>query len=883
MEWLNVLLARLRGLLRREAVIDDIEEELRIHVEMETQANVERGMSFDEARREALASFGNVGRMRELAYEVRGGGLMDRIWQDLRYGLRRLLKTPSFTAVAVLTLAVGIGATTAIFSVIYATFLAPLPYPEPEQLVMVWSKKKGERTSTSYRDYLDWKERSTSFSSLNAWTGWRFTLVTPNSVDQVDGDRMTPGFLEMCGEQPMLGRYFLPEEGIPGNDKVVVITNRFWRERFGGDPSVVGSQLRINGESYTLIGVRPPGLPDRVESTMSAPLAFTDDDIRNQRDWVMVMGRLRPDASIAQADAELDTITETIADRHKADERWTSSVEPLQNNFLADTTKLRLWLMMGAVAFVLLIACANVANLMLARGTARRRELAVRASIGATPGRLFGQLLTESVTLALLGGALGVALSWVGLRAILAIMPPYTLPGEAEVGLNLSVLFFTLGAAVLAGVLFGCAPAFQATRVDLNETLKEGGRTDSASGRSWLRRALVVSEFALALTLVAGAALVIHSLWNLTRVDFGIRPERLLTFFLPVQNKRFSHPDQVTAFYDRLLEQIEATPGVERAAVSTGLAVVESGFDLEVTMPGQVESAAGSAPTTAYKSVAPSYVDTLGINVVQGRKLAATDVAGGTRVALVSETFVRRFFDGVDPVGQRFLLPAVELGATGPGAPVEWQVVGVFRDVVHGGPRSGSEDPEVLVPFAQSPWSRVWVTVQTHGEPGDVRSAIAGIVRSMDPETPVANVKTMEQWIAAYRAPDLFGAALFASFAGVALLLAALGIYGVMAYNVTQRTHEIGIRVAMGAQTRDVLKLVLGQGMSLALVGVMIGLLASAALTRLMESLLFGVSAADPLTFVAIPLLLIGVALLACWIPARRAARVDPIVALHQG
>jgi predicted permease len=881
MERLNILVARLRGLFRREAVIDDIEEELRFHVEMEEQANVERGMDPDEARRAALETFGNVGLMRELAYEIRGGGTMDALVQDLRFGLRRLRKAPGFTFVAVLTLAVGIGATTAIFSVIYATFLAPLPYPEPEQLVMVWSKEKGERAGTLYEDYLGWKQRATSFSSLNAWSGARYDLVTPDSVEQVDGDRMTPGFLEMCGETPMLGRYFLPEESVPGNDRVVVFTNRFWRERFGGDPGVVGSQVRINGEPHTVVGVRPPGLPDRVQSTMTTPLAFTDEQIRARRAQVSVMGRLRPGVSIAQAHAELGAISQAFGERHRPEDQWTSSVEPLQNNFLADTTKLRLWLMMGAVAFVLLIACANVASLMLARGTARRRELAVRASIGATPGRLFGQLLTESVALAVLGGVLGVALSWVGLKAILAIMPPFTLPGEAEVGLNLPVLLFTLGAAVLSGVLFGCVPALQAMRLDLNDTLKEGGRTDSASGRNLLRRALVVSEFALALTLVAGAALVIHSLWNLSRVDFGIRSERLLTFRLPIQDRRFSHPDQVTVSYERLLEQIEAMPGVERASVSTGLPLVDLGFELQVTLPGRVDRAEGAESSTGYKSVTPGYVDALGITILQGRKLTDADVAGGPRVAMVNETFVRRYFDGADPVGQRVLLPTVELGATGPGPQIEWQVVGVFHDVKHSGPRVDEDEPEVLVPFAQSPWPRVYVTVQTVGDPTDVLPAVASVVRTIDSETPLADTKTMEQRVDGFRAPDLFGAALFASFAGVALLLAALGIYGVMAYNVSQRTHEIGVRVAMGAQTGDVLKLVLGQGMGLAACGVIIGLLASAALTRLMESLLFGVGAADPLTFVAVALLLALVALLACWIPARRAARVDPIVALR--
>jgi putative ABC transport system permease protein len=533
---------------------------------------------------------------------------------------------------------------------------------------------------------------------------------------------------------------------------------------------------------------------------------------------------------------------------------------------------------MGAVAFVLLIACANVANLMLARGAARQRELAVRMSIGASPSRLFRQLLTESLALAAVGAALGVGLGWALLAAILAIMPPFTLPAEAEVALNLPVLLFTLGAAVLAGLLFGCAPAFQAARLDVNERLKDGGR--SGAGRQRLRRALVVAEVALSLALVAGAALVLHSIWNLSSADLGVRAERVLTFDLPVRPDRFSSGDEITAFYKRLVEGIEALPGVERATASVGLPLVDDGFGLEVTVVGRPADPLAEPPQTSYTPVTPGFFETYGVGVSRGRAFTDADAAGGQRVAMVNETFARRYLDGADPIGQRLMLPTAAPGADGPGPPVEWQVVGVFDDIRYGGPRGG-QGPHVCVPFAQSPWPRVSVAVRTAGDPSAFASSVGAVVASADPELPLADVRTLEQRIEGFRSGDSFGAALLAAFAGVALLLAAFGIYGVMAYSVAQHAHEIGIRMALGAGAGDVLRLVVSQGVKLTLLGVLAGLPAAVALARLMESLLFGVSATDPATFVAIAFLLTAVALVACWVPARRAARVDPIVALR--
>ncbi len=628
--------------------------------------------------------------------------------------------------------------------------------------------------------------------------------------------------------------------------------------------------------------MRPAGLPDRVPSQLTTALAFSPQDLAGKGVRVMVMGRLRDGVTPEQAQAEIVSVATALSAEGPPDEARTSIVESLQNNFLPRETRTRLWLLMGAVAFVLLIACANVANLMLARGSARQRELAVRMSIGASPARLFRQLLTESLTLAVVGGALGIGLSWALLRAILAIMPAYTLPAEAEVGLNMPVLLFTLGAAVLAGLLFGCAPAFQASHVDVNERLKDDGRSGVGAGRQRLRRALIVAEFALALALVSGATLVIHSIWNLTHADLGVRTERVLTFGLPVRGGQLQSPGEITAFYDRVVNGIEAIPGVERATASVGLPLVDNGFGVEVTVPARPAGPLDEKPQTSYIPVTPGFFQAYGIRVSRGRALAETDTAGGLRVAMVSETFVRRYLGDMDPIGQTLLLPVTDQIANGPAPTVEWQVVGVFDDVRYGGPR-GEKSPQVLVPFHQSPWPRVAIAVRASGDPSALGPAVAAVIASVDPELPLADLKTLDQRAENFRAGDSFGAALLAAFAGVALLLAAFGIYGVMAYNVTQYAHEIGVRMALGARGADVLRLVLGQGVKLTVFGVVVGLPAAMVLSRLMESLLFGVSATDPTTFVGVPLLLTLVALLAAWIPARRASRVDPMIALRNG
>jgi putative ABC transport system permease protein len=801
-------------------------------------------------------------------------------WRDFLFGFRVMRKNKAFAAIAVLALALGIGPNTAIFSVIYATMLAPMPYPQPDQLMMVWSKIQGHRNGVAAGDYLDWKSQSRSFQGLWAWSGFDANLGGTQEPERIRGSQYTPGMLTGMGVKPMLGRDFLPEEAQPGRDRVVILRHKLWARRFGSRPDIVGRQIRINDEPYTVVGVLPPGQQDRMPDELQVPLAFKPEQINHDFHWLLVMGRLKPGISIKQAQADMDAVTRHIGEVYPQDKGWSSSVEPLRNDFLPRERIASLWLLMGGVGFVLLIACANLANLLLARGTARQREVAVRASLGASRPRLFGQLLTESLALALVGGVVGVALGWGILKAVIAFMPDQTLPSEADVTLNLPVLFFTLGATVLAGILAGCAPGWQAARLDLNETLKQSGRSLS-SGRHWLRRVLVVAEFTLALTLLAGAGLAIHSFWKITRLDLGIRTDHILTFYLPVPDGRFTTSDQIRNFYDQVLARIEAVPGVLNATVTTGIPMEGTGFGMPFQIAGKPFAKPADRPGAGFQMVTPGYFDTLGVRVVRGRRFDEHDVAGSMRVAMVDENFVRRHLKNVDPLRQRILVEELIPGVTKLGPALEWQIVGVFHEVQYGD-RPAGDFPVMYVPFAQSPWPAAAIAARTSGDPVSMTKSIAAAVHSIDPQLPLAETQTMEHIIDESRAGDRFGAVLYGSFAAVALLLAALGIYGVIAFLVEQRTHEIGLRMALGAGRLAVLRLVLSEGMALAFTGLLLGLIGAWLVGRAMQSMLYGVTALDYGVFTAVGAVLLGSALLACYIPAQRAAVVDPMQALRQ-
>ncbi len=806
---------------------------------------------------------------------------MNNFARNVRFGLRLLLKNLGFTSVALLALVLGIGANTAIFSVVYATLLSPMPYPHPDQLVIVWSKVRGGRNGVSAGDFLDWKRQSTVFQSLCAWTGGNFALASSDHPEMIQTRLTTPGFNDMVGTPFFLGRDFLPEEGQVGREHVVIMTHRLWMERFGSDREIIGKPIRLNGEPYTVVGVLATGQPDRLESQLFVPLAFKPEQINHEFHFILVMGRLKPGVTIQQANADMDSVTRHIAEVYpKSNKGWGAAVEPLQNDFISKDTIKNLWLLMGAVGFILLIACVNVANLLLARGTARQREIAVRAAMGATRWQLFAQFLTESVALSLIGGVLGISLAWGLLKVIVAMIPPFTLPSEADFHLNLPVLFFSLAASILCGVLFGCAPAWQTAQLNLSDTLKESGRASTGAGRHGLRRTLVVVEFALALTLLAGAGLVIHSFWKLSRVDLGFRQDHILTFFLPVTNEHFKSPEQMIAFYRQLLDKIGSLPGVTAVSASTGMPIIGTNFGMPFNLAGQAVDDPSSRPGAGFNMVTPEYFRTFGIRMLQGRALTEQDATGGLPVAVVNETFAKKYLSKVDPLMQRVVVQQLIPGVTNLGPPIEWQIVGVYHDVHNGGVRREGF-PEIDVPFWQSPWPQAGLAVRTLGDTAGLTKSIAAVVQTLDSELPLDQVKTMDQLVHESLASDRFSTVLFASFAGLALLLAAIGIYGVMSFAVAQRTHEIGLRIALGAGPRQVLGLVLGEGMLLALVGLGVGLAGTYFVGRVMKSMLYQVNAIDPAAISAVAAVLLLSALLACYIPARRATQVDPMVALR--
>ena len=807
---------------------------------------------------------------------------MATIFQDVRYALRQLRKNPGFTAVAVLTLALGIGANTAIFSVVYATLLAPLPYRNPDQLVMVWSKVNGHNNSVSAGDYMDWKSQNSVFQDLIAWSSTTFSLSASGELQAMQARVTSPNFFSLQGIPLFLGREFLPEEGTPGKDHVVIITHRLWRERFGGDPNIVGQQIRLNGESYTVVGVLAAGMPDRFESHLFVPLAFKLEQINHDAHWLAVMGRLKPGVTLQQAQADMDTVANRIAGVYPASNRgWGTSIQQLQNAFTGRNTIKNLWLLMGAVGFVLFIACVNVANLLLARSVARQKEVAIRSALGARRKRILSQFLTESLVLALSGGILGTALAWALLKAILALLPPFSIPTEADIRLSLPVLFFTLAASLLAGVLCGCAPVFQISRWNLSDTLKEGGRAVLEGGGQGLRRALVVAEFGLALALLAGGGLAIHSFLKLSHVDLGFRQDHILTFGLPMRPNQLTNPEQINAFYRELLQKVQSLPGVSSATASTGMPILGTNFGMPFTIAGQPAGDRASRPGAGFTMVTPGYFQTFGIQMIRGRTFNEQDAAGGVPVAIVNESFANKYLANVDPFTQRIIVEQLVPGANKPGPPIEWQVVGIYRDVRNGGVRSEGF-PEINVPFWQSPWPNVAIAVRTAGDPAGMANSISSIVRTLDSNLALDRVRTMDQIVDESLAGDRFATVLFATFALVALILAAVGIYGVMSFAVAQRTHEIGLRIALGASPGRVVRLVVGEGTLLALIGLTLGLGGAYFVGRAMKSVLYEVGAMDPLSVVLVALILLLSALFACYVPARRAMRVDPLVALRQ-
>ncbi len=811
---------------------------------------------------------------------------MNTFWQDLRYGLRTWLKQPGITLIAGLTLALGIGANTALFSVINTVLLRPLPFAQPERLVAI---RNTEPTSsspgfpTTWPDFADWRAQQTSFEDLAGYADRDLTITGLGEAVRLPGALVTANLFPLLGATPQLGRSFTPEEDKPGAH-AVILSHRFWQSRFSADPQVLGRTLMVGGVPFNIVGVMPKGFSfpvsaDPMELWISAGLEGEGRAPRTQQrgnHWLDVVGRLKPGVTLAAAQSEMGRIVAALAQQYPSTNNSIGVMAlPLAKFVVGDVSR-ALWTLFAAVGCVLLIACANVANLLLARAATRRREMAVRVALGAQRRRVMSQLLTESLLLALGGGLLGLLLASWGMDALLKLVPE-GLPRVAETTLDARVLAFTLLASVITGVLFGLAPAWQATKTDLVEALKDGapGAGDRASSAR-LRSTLVVAQVAVAFCLLIGAGLLLNSFWRLQQVNPGFDPHNLLTFRLRLPNARYPENQQVTDFYQRLTARLAALPGVTNASASMTLPLSGSNADVGYAVEGVPTNPNKPFPhTTNLRIVQPGFLRTLGVELLQGRDFEERDIYNANQVVIVNETLARQAFPNQNPLG-RCIQPSI-----GDGRGFQWrEIIGVVRDVHHA-QLSEAAGAESYIAHAQLPQPGMAVVARTSGDPHNLISAVRNEVRALDAELPLFEVKTAEEHLANSIAQPRFTALLLALFASVALLLVAVGLYGVLAYHVAQRTREIGIRMALGAQPVEVVRLVLKRGLGLALAGVGLGVITSLALTRVLTKFLFEVSATDPLTFGLIAILLLGVALLACWIPARRATKVDPLVALR--
>ena len=812
---------------------------------------------------------------------------MKTLWQDLRYAGRVLLKQPGFTLVAVVTLALGIGANTAIFTVVDAALLRSLPYREPERLVHLWEAKQNrdfDRSEASYPDFLDWRAQTGEvFEGVAGYTGRPFTLTGGETPERLAGAAVTANFFDVLGVRARHGRTFLADEDKPESAPAVVLGHGLWQRRFGGDPKVVGSQVTLSGDSYTVVGVLPPDFsfaPAGSSELWTAlhPLPFQTS--RRYMHWLNVVARLKPETSLDAARGRLAATGRAIAAADPGSHAGTSVVAVPLHEEVVGAVRPVLVALLAAVGLVLLIACVNVANLLLARGAARRKEVAIRVALGASRWRLVRQLLTESVLLSAAGGALGLVIALWGVDLLVAGIPSAQLaqmPYLRQLALNPGVLLFTAALSLLTGLVFGLMPALDASRADLQEAMKEGGRSSGSKAAGRLRGALVVSEVALALVLLVGAGLLVKSLLRMLSVDPGFRTANLLTVQISLSPQRFaddSDGSRSAAFFEELLRRTESLPGVEGAAAVSNLPLSGDGGTGRPTVVGR-PAPPGDWSESHLRMVSPGYFDVMGVPVVRGRGFGERDRVGAPSVLLVNQTFADRIFPGEDPAGQRITFSFTE------GQP-PFEIVGVVGDEKIKSLDSQTT-PVIYFPMLQNADTSTALVVRTASDPEGVVGALRGELRALDPEAPLFGVRTMERVIADAPATFMrrYPAYLIGVFAAVALVLASVGIYGVISYAVSQRTHELAIRAALGARRRDLLGLMLRQGMALALVGVAAGVLGALALTRLMASLLYGVSATDPAVYAGVAALLLTVAVLACLVPARRATKVDPIQALR--
>ncbi len=807
---------------------------------------------------------------------------MSTFLQDLRYGFRLLLKNPAFTLAAVLCLALGIGINTTIFSAVSAMLIRPFPYHEPEQLVALHEtqiKQGTEWNPISAQNYADWRERSRAFEEMSAFQRRSFNFSTEEQPERLAGARVSHTLFSLLGIKPLLGRDFRAEEDAPGRTRVVILGHGLWQRRFASDPNVIGKTLLLDGERYEVVGVMPPRFkfPEFAEIWTPISLDLTQGT-RDQR-FLDAVARLKPGVTAEQAQAELTSIAQQLEQTYPETNRGMGArVRPLREELVPTGVSVFLLTMLGAVIFVLLIACANVANLLLVRATARQREIAIRTALGAGRMRLIRQLLTESMMIALLGGTLGILMAFWGLDLVIASIP-VEIPFWITFGLDWRALVFTFSISVLTGLVFGLAPALRLSKLNLQETLKEGGRgTTDGLRHNRLRTALVVSEIALSLVLLIGATLMIRSFLEMQRVDAGFDPEQVLTMEFRLSGQAYEEDARCTAFIQQVTERVRRLPGVESVGAVNQLPVSDSYSADFFEIEGQ-PAPLGEAPETAMHTATPDYLRTMKIPVVEGRAFNEQEMTDASAVVIVNETLAARYWPRGEALGKRLRL------GQNPGSNPWLTVVGVAADVKELY-RIGGVDPkpsfQTYVLYPQAAYRSMTLAVRTRaGDPAQMSAAIRNEIQAVDKNLPLYNIMTMKEFMRRSVWLPLFYGKMFGTFAVLALFLATVGIYGVMSYSVTQRTHEIGVRMALGAQAGDILRMVVKQGMMLTFAGIAIGIAAGLLVTRVMAGLLFGVSATDPWTFIGVSLLLAAVALFACYIPARRATRVDPMRALH--
>jgi predicted permease len=864
---------KITAFFRQEKFDAEMAEEMRTHLERRTQANLRAGLPSEEARYEARRQFGGVEQLKELAREQRGWPWGEDLWRDFRFALRSLLKTPGFTVVSLLTLALGIGACVAIFSVVNSVLLRPLAYADSDRLVVIREVRLPQLSEMAVApaNYSEWRERAASFEQLAAIRPASYTLTGAGEPLRVEAERVTSNYFSTLRARPWLGREFSADEAATRKN-VAVLSYGFWQRQFGGRRDILTETIQLDGRSFQVVGVMPENFSPGSRTEIFTPVPF-DEGRKDYGHSIRVIGRMKPGVTIEQASGELALIAERLALQSPDTNRnWSTKLTPMFEATIGSARPM-LFSLLGAVGFLLLIACANVAHLLLARTAGRAKEIAVRIALGAARRRVVRQLLTESVVLALTGGVLGVLLAQWGVSALLAFAPD-TLPRAQEIGLDFRAVGFACALGLVTGVGFGLAPAFQASRVDLNASLKDAGRGTSAGHhRQRLRGMLIVGEVAIALILLAGAGLLIRSFARLQDVDTGFQPRDAWAVEVSLPATKYRSVTQQNAFANQAVTALAAVPGVQSVGAANVVPFGSRDFGNLFFIAGQPEVPKAQLPSTNYYAVTPAYFEAMGIALRRGRGFDARDAPGSPRVVIINEAMAKKMFSGQDPLGQR-------LNITNQPETVWREIVGVVGDVKQYS--LGADAPlQVYEPFAQQPFPYFTFIVRTAGAVPGLPAAIRAAIYSVDKSQPVASVGPLSTLIASSVARQRFTMFLFSVFSGVALLLAAVGIYGIVAYSVSQRTNEFGIRLSLGAQRFDVLRLVFVQNGQLIALGLGAGWIGAFALSRLIESMLFGIDAHDPLTFAAVGALLAAVAGLACLIPARRATKIEPMVALR--